>query len=133
MKKFNLISENEDECYRIYSNGEYNIQMNLDEDDRNKISFSQNGKEIDGEFEFIQDEFINDKFLLKRMYSPTEFKRMGLGELALQFFKEYNSDPKIYVRANDGQTRNDGSHLTGDAPVFCENMKIKKLIEQEPF
>lgn len=52
-----------------------------------------------------------------------------MGEAALRLFLA-NTEGIIYARENDGQRRDDGSHLTGDAPIFVEKMQAKKLIEK---
>lgn len=110
----------------ILKNG-VGITMHLTEE-WDRISFSQNGNELDGEFLFDDTDGNQQSFLLKRLYSPNNFKRLGLGEEVLKFFKSETSNPIIWTRENDGIVRDDGSHLTDNAPSFVKKMQRKKLI-----
>ena len=101
------------------------IEMQLS-DEFDEITFWENGVQLDGEFEFEVDEFNDSQFLLKRMYSPIQ--NQGLGKEALEFFIEETCGT-IWTRSNDGQQRDDGSHLTGDAPTFVSCMQKRGLIE----
>lgn len=105
------------------------ITMHLTEE-WDRISFSQNGNTLDGEFLF-DDVYENQQsFLLKRLYSPINFKRLGLGEEVLRFFKSETSNAIIWTRENDGVTRDDGSHLTEKAPTFIRKMQKLGLIAE---
>ena len=105
------------------------ITMHLTEE-WDRISFSQNGKELDGEFLF-DDVYENQQsFLLKRLYSPNSFKRLGLGEEVLKFFKSETGNAIIWTRENDRETRDDGSHLTEKAPTFIRKMQKLGLIAE---
>jgi len=53
-----------------------------------------------------------------RIYNDP-YKGEGMGRVALRFFKEATGDSKVFVSSHDGQVREDGSHLTGDAPCFA--------------
>lgn len=53
----------------------------------------------------------------------------GIGREALTFFKEFYGLP-ITASDNDGLRKDDGSHLTGDAPGFVEKMRDEGLIER---
>jgi hypothetical protein len=73
---------------------------------------------------------------LKRMYLDQDggaFKRCGIGRQALKFHNE--SFGCLFTAApNDGQEREDGSHLTGDAPRFIRKMRDEGLVLQsEPY
>jgi hypothetical protein len=46
----------------------------------------------------------------------------------LKFFKEFYAMP-ITASYNDGLSKTDGSHLTGDAPYFVEKMRDEGIIE----
>lgn len=109
-------------------NGEQ-ITMHLTEE-WDRISFSQNGKELDGEFLFDDVYGNQQSFLLKRLYSPNSFKRLGLGEEVLKFFKSENGNAIIWTRKNDGVVRDDGSHLTEKAPTFIRKMQKLGLIAE---
>ena len=105
------------------------ITMHLTEE-WDRISFSQNGKELDGEFLF-DDVYENQQsFLLKKLYSPNSFIRLGLGEEVLKFFKAETGNAIIWTRENDGETRDDGSHLTDKAPTFIRKMQKLGLIAE---
>ena len=54
---------------------------------------------------------------------------MGLGRVALQFIKDAILNFPIWVSPNDGNIREDGSHLTGDALGFVKKMIEEKLID----
>jgi hypothetical protein len=96
------------------------------------ISFEENGKSIGDEFRFIDEDvdeegFGNEeRFLLARMYSP--IKQSGLGRAAIEFFIDMTG-AEIYARPHDGIVRDDGSHLTEDAPAFVSKMQDEGLIE----
>lgn len=91
------------------------------------IKFKENGKAIGDEFRFI-DVFENEeKYLLARMFSP--IPKVGLGREVLKFFIEITG-ATIYTRQNDGIVRDDGSNLTGMAPIFVSKMQKEGLIEE---
>lgn len=97
------------------------------------VEFYDNGNKLDGEFEF-KDESLNNNltdFLLKRMYTPKLYKNQGAGTEVLKFFRAETGCNSIYARHNDGIERDDGSHLTDDAPIFVEAMIKKSLIDYQ--
>ena len=55
------------------------------------------------------------------------YKRQGIGRRCLQLVKEA-SGMEITVSENDGKSRENGSHLTNDAPVFVAQMKSEKIL-----
>lgn len=57
-----------------------------------------------------------------------KYLRKGIGRAALIFFKEYFGT-KIFAAENDGQDRDDGSHLTMDAPSFIGKMRDEGIVE----
>ena len=71
-------------------------------------------------------------YCLKRMYLDQdggEFKRCGIGRQALKF--HHQSFGCLFTAApNDGQQREDGSHLTGDALRFIQKMRDEGLVLQ---
>lgn len=105
------------------------ITLNLTEE-WDIVTFYENGQKLDGEFCFHDQNEDGTSFLLKRMYSPNKYKRKGLGEEALKFFKEETGDAIIWTREIGDSDRNDGSHLTGNAPSFVMKMQKKGLIAQ---
>jgi len=55
------------------------------------------------------------------------FKHCGIGTALIQMVADYGY--RVFCRRNDGNTgREDGSHLTGDAPAFVEALNQKGLI-----
>jgi hypothetical protein len=78
-------------------------------------------------FVFIGEDSGNNRYLLARMYIAK--KGCGLGRAALEMFIDITG-ASVYARLNDGITRDDGSHLTGDAPSFVIHMQKEGLIEE---
>ena len=70
------------------------------------------------------------EYHLKSMYLDRDggaFKRCGIGRQALTFHNELFGC--LFTAApNDGHEREDGSHLTGDAPRFIQKMRDEGLI-----
>ncbi|PTN37582.1 hypothetical protein [Desulfonatronum sp. SC1] len=58
----------------------------------------------------------------------SSYLHKGIGREALTHFKEVYGLP-IKASDNDGLKKDDGSHLTGDAPTFVEKMRNEGLIE----
>jgi hypothetical protein len=83
--------------------------------------YDSNGNQLEGEFVFQDEMEEGREFLLSRMYAPKQYKRQGLGTEAVKMFIEIFG-VEVYVRENDGSTREDGSHLTEDAPAFVEKL-----------
>lgn len=105
------------------------ITLHFDQDEFEcRVNFSENGNSLGDEFIFIDEYENGDRFLLGRMYSP--IPQSGLGRAVLEYFIDM-TDASIYVRPHDGITRDDGSHLTGDAPLFVRKMREEGLIEEE--
>ena len=112
-----------DEC-RIYRNSDGLLfKMILETEDELLIQ-DMNGVQI-GEFEFQELDYGNG-YKIIRMYT-NEFKNTGLGSAALLYFLEIYGGP-LYTSANDGMARDDGSHLTEDAPSFVMHMQAKNII-----
>lgn len=56
-----------------------------------------------------------------------QYKRQGIGQRCLEIAIETTS-LCIYAAIHDGNQRDDGSHLTGDAPSFINRMEEKGII-----
>lgn len=125
MAKAELIEERESERdYKISDGRVITIKV---EDDLLSFSFWE-GKNLlgsDDDFVFV-DECDNGTYLLGRMYIQP--KGFGLGRAAIEYFKDNNNGAVVYTRQNDGITRDDGSHLTEDAPRFVNKMIDEGLI-----
>lgn len=101
------------------------------EEDYSQISFFDSAGEqlgLDMDFVFTESETKNDMYLLSRMFVP--IRNSGLGRAALEFFID-KTDATIYARSHDGLVRDDGSHLTEDAPAFVTKMQEEGLIQDE--
>lgn len=123
MSKATLIKQIDNgRIYRASTGKHYKLIMN-DEQTEILINDLQN-KQI-GEFEFKELDYSGYK--LMRMYS-NDAKQSGLGRAALEYFRDVVGFP-IYVSSNDGLTKNDGSHLTEDAPGFVAKMIEEQLID----
>jgi len=55
-----------------------------------------------------------------------KYKYQGIGTEAFRLFRECTG-AKVTFSENDGIQKEDGSHLTGDAPAFVE--KLKRMIK----
>lgn len=116
--------------YQITGNTLITLKL---EDDLSEITFyDSNGNKLDGEFEFKDeyDEGVN--YLLRRMYAPKNYKKSGLGRAAIEFFKDCTR-ASLYARENDGQVRDDGSHLTENAPAFVAKMIKEGLLTDNTY
>lgn len=110
--------------YRIYRNSDGLLfKMILETEDELLIQ-DMNGVQI-GEFEFQELDYGNG-YKIMRMYT-NEYKNTGLGSAALSYFLEIYGGP-LYTSPHDGLTRDDGSHLTEDAPSFVMHMQAKGII-----
>lgn len=124
MARAQLVQDNDNErIYRISGNRLITIKIS----DDSEITYWENDLQIgnDEDFVFIEDEFDYSKYLLARMYVP--IKGEGLGRATIEFFKEY-FDVAVWARTFDGIEREDGSHLTEDAPAFVDKMIMEGLL-----
>ena len=94
-----------------------------------QVNDEQGGKI--GQINFHKIEMEDDyHYKIVWMYldlKDASYKRKGIGRAALQFFKE-RADSYLVAEGNDGMRRDDGSHLTGDAPAFVAAMVKEGLI-----
>jgi hypothetical protein len=88
------------------------------------------GSEI-GRFEFDRIDDLNGDYLkLRWAYLDligSSYLRQGIGRECLKRVKEF-SDLAIVAEDHDGAQRDDGSHLTNDAPGFVARMRREHLI-----
>lgn len=131
MSDAELITDNEfEKTYRLET-GEI-ITIKFDDANYEMNFYDENGNQIGDCFKFVDESDYDypssqERYLLGRMYSPRP--QLGLGRACLEFFLEIHPDAKIYTRPDDGQKRDDGSHLTEDAPGFVIRMIEEGLIE----
>ena len=128
--KLQLIEDGEwKRCYKLSDGRKITIQ--LDESFEWIKVWDGQGREI-GRIEFDHIEYdppLDDEYRITWMYMDivdASYKRNGIGRACLQFFNEYCGKPTF--SPNDGIRRDDGSHLTQDAPVFIRQMKREGLI-----
>ncbi|MCB0377327.1 MAG: hypothetical protein KDD33_02450 [Bdellovibrionales bacterium] len=57
-----------------------------------------------------------------------QYLHCGIGTCALKFFKE-EVGGRIFAAENNGETLDDGSHLTNDAPAFIQKMIDLGIVE----
>jgi hypothetical protein len=112
------------ETFRIYKNSNGVLFKFILEDENELLIEDMNGNSV-GEFEFKELEYGNG-YKVMRMYT-NEYKNTGLGSAALLYFIDVYDGP-LYTSNNDGLRRDDGSHLTDDAPSFVPKMIAKGII-----
>ena len=115
------------------------VVIEIDESDYTATVQTPTGAKI-GAFEFSQvstghrqtkygpDD--NYELLLTNAFLDDEggsYLRQGIGRRILEMVSE-ESDMEIFAHRHDGIQRDDGSHLTGDAPAFVERMVKDGLI-----
>lgn len=118
---------NDNGCERSYRTNDRRI-ITLKFEDESQITFWEDDKQLghNDDFFFLEDDFLPKRYLLARMYVP--IPQMGLGRAAVQFFIEMTG-ATVYTRPHGGIVRDDGSHLTEDAPGFVAKMIKEGLIE----
>lgn len=89
------------------------------------------GKEI-GHFDFSVREDLEGDEYLKLFWAyldllGTSYKHQGIGREILKGMRVYSGMP-ITAENDDGHRKEDGSHLTGDAPGFVNQMRKEGLI-----
>lgn len=122
-------------------NGE-TVHIEIKDDGTAARVFTPGGREIGGlEFEEYDD---NSLVLVWANLENTDkrYVRQGIGRKCVQMLADYNKIP-LLARFPDGQRREEGGHLTGDAPAFVQAMIREGLInyvgdfrgseEREPF
>ena len=124
MARATLIKEIEN-C-RLYRNAKGQTIKLMINDDQSEIIIKDILDNQIGEFEFKELDYGNG-YKLIRMYS-NQVKNSGIGRAILEYFREAVGSP-IYVSPNDGRVRDDGSHLTEDAPSFVNHMIKEGLID----
>lgn len=85
------------------------------------------------ELDSREDACGNEEFFLTWAHldmQGEQYKRQGIGSAALKFHHDMFGSP-IYAQSDDGLSRDDGSHLTQDAPGFVAAMRKEGLIEPD--
>lgn len=115
----------EEDTFRIYRNSKGTLFKFILEDEFEILIKDMDGNSI-GEFEFKELDYGNG-YKVIRMYT-NDYKNTGLGSAALEYFLDMYGGP-LYTSPNDGIRRDDGSHLTEDAPTFVQHMIAKGIID----
>lgn len=109
-------------------NGE-TVTLKIDDHEHTVTALNGSNQEI-GSLEFSNvDDF--DKYKLRWMYLDklgNQYKKMGIGTAAILFDKDF-FDCAVYADYNDGIPKDDGSHLTQDAPSFVGKLRDQGIIE----
>lgn len=100
-----------------------------------EISVTDSRDEIIGRIEFDSREDLRgrEEYFLTWAYldmKGEQYKRQGIGRAALKFHQDL-FDPRIHAQSHDGLRRDDGSHLTQDAPGFVAAMREEGVIEPD--
>lgn len=113
------------DAFRIYRNSKGQLFRFILEDCSELLIEDMDGKHI-GEFEFEDRGNYGSGYKIMRMYT-NQYKNTGLGSAALEYFLDIYGGP-LFTSPNDGNRRDDGSHLTEDAPSFVSHMQEKGII-----
>ncbi|MBK9160480.1 MAG: hypothetical protein IPM27_02760 [Nitrosomonadales bacterium] len=102
------------------------VTIAIDEDNMSLIAFTADGKKIGN----IDLEERGDCYYIKWMcldQLDPKYTHKGIGRAALSFFKEVYMC-SITAAEYDGARRDDGSHLTGNAPGFIAKMRDEGIV-----
>ena len=122
----NLIDDMDEVRYYQFTSGEV-VKMEIELDDVVRVNDLTNAIEI-GSFGFSNNDTFIYLTYMHLDHSGGKYLRKGIGRTILEFLKSYYQLP-IVAAENDGRTRDDGSHLTGDAPNFVYKMREVGIIE----
>lgn len=110
-------------------NGEV-VEIEIDEDDFTAIAKNPSGEKI-GSIRFRLIEYPNGEVLRMTHAFLNEtgprYLHQGIGTECVRLMGKITGLP-IVASLDDGLVKSDGSHLTGDAPIFVEKLKAKGLI-----
>jgi hypothetical protein len=119
----------EEAAYRCKDGREIRIYIDDESDFRTTVR-DGDGREI-GRFAFDWIDDLNGDYLKLRWAHldliDSSYLRQGIGRECLKRVKEF-SDLAIVAEDHDGVQREDGSHLTNDAPGFVARMRHEHLI-----
>lgn len=111
--------------YKLISGEE--ITITFDEDELSILVISEAGEKI-GNINLREE---GKGYYITWMYLDQlgpKYKYQGIGRKCLTFFKTaYQTN--LYAAPDDGIVREDGSHLTGDAPGFISKMRDEGIVE----
>lgn len=132
MQKLSLIKDHGDiRKYKLHD-GRF---IEIDVSDDHEIIVKDNQKNLIGKIELsYRDDGLPGSvpyYHITWMYMDLiddSYKHQGIGREALLLFIEVNG-LKVTASDNDGLKKNDGSHLTGDAPTFIQKMRDEGIVE----
>lgn len=110
------------------------VTISIDDDGENIIVHNQSGIKI-GKIELAKHE-QDDDYTSYEWYKITwmfldaagnKYTHQGIGRECLKWHKEIYMLP-ITAAEDNGQTYDDGSHLTGDAPGFIRKMREEGIV-----
>lgn len=132
MKKLSLVKdEGEIREYRLMDGRFITIDVS---DDSELVVMDHENTEIGRiNFSFRNEDFPgrSSYYHITWMYFDLKdgsYLHKGIGREALIFFKKIYGLP-ITASNDDGFRKDDGSHLTGDAPAFVKKMRDEGIIE----
>lgn len=106
------------------------VEIWLDDDGEGILVKSQCGGDV-GRFELsLREEYNTEYYYITWMYldlKDSSYTKQGIGKAALEFHREVFKTP-ILAAENDGLKKQDGSHLTQDAPAFVGRMRQLGII-----
>ena len=106
------------------------VEIWIDDDGEGILVKSQCGSEV-GRFELSLRENCNTSYYyITWMYlnlKDSSYTNQGIGRAALEFHRKVFNMP-ILAAENDGHAKQDGSHLTQDAPAFVGRMRELGII-----
>ena len=104
------------------------IELIFDEDDLS-CEAKYEGKKL-GVFQFAELDYEDSTILLLthcHLEEQAGFTNCGIGTLIIKLVVE--TGYTVFTRSHDGIPRSDGSHLTGNAPIFVHSLYKKGLIK----
>lgn len=112
------------------------VSITIDDDGEEICVKDKSGSEI-GKIRFSREEYDDDyshheRYKIVWMYLDKQegtYLHQGIGRECLKFHKSIFQSP-ITSSDNDGVRRDDGSHLTGNAPAFVARMKEEGIISK---
>ena len=132
MKTLNLVQDNGTVRKYQLEDGRC-ITIDVSDDSRIKITDKQNTEIGAIELSYVDYELpgTSSSYKITWMYldlKDNSYTKKGIGRQALIFFQEIYGMP-ITASENDGLKKDDGSHLTQNAPYFVEKMRDEGTIE----
>ena len=132
MNKLSLIKDNgKIRKYRL--NGGRFITIDVSDDSELVVKDHKNNEIGKIKFSYRDEDFPGGSpyYHITWMYlnsKDSSYLHKGIGREALTFFKEVYGLP-ITASDDDGLKKDDGSHLTGNAPFFVAKMRDEGMIE----